>query len=359
MSYYLFSTLSFLIIFIFFPSKHLVFSPNLIDSWIWEKEGGYGTKSAEGAENPLTTLNGYKLNNSFFSFSSKQFLKIPEGSLISYSIFDKGYYEYKKLGDLISYFNENQELFWEKKYSSYPRPGYFSTVIPLVSGDGNIIFLADKNGNPIGNAEVKGRFATDIDFSFYSDLMILLFSGGEFFLLDENGNILTKHKDIEVEHTETYFAKSASISSNGTYFAIHHQKGNEDVIKVYSREGELEFIKILPEIVPHKINMVISDDGSLIYPEQNKFNILDKDGDLIQSVQNQSPKEVFQPLLAKDRLIFIKSGNNIKILDSKGILIREIYLASNFNPIRFLPGKNPGSFYIETSKDIRQITIRK
>lgn len=359
MKYYSFSIIGFFIFFIFFPSKHLEFTPNVIDSWIWDKEGGYGTKSLDDLENALTVLNGYKSNKSFYSFSSKQFLTIPEDSLITYSIFDKGYYEYKKLGDLVSYFNENQEMFWQKNYSSYPRPGYFSTVIPLVSGDGNIIFLADKNGNPKGIGEVKGRFATDIAYSYYTDHMILLFSGGEFFLIDDNGNILTKHRESDIEHTETYFAKSVAISGNGQYFAIHHQKGELDTISVFFIDGELEYAKVLPEIVPHKLNMALADDGSLIYPQQNKFIILDNDGDVNQSIQNDSSKGIYQSILAKDELIFIKSGNYIKILDSNGIIIREIFLASNFNPMRFLPGKNPGTFYIETSKDIRQIIIRK
>ena len=78
-----------------------------------------------------------------------------------------------------------------------------------------------------------------------------------------------------------------------------------------------------------------------------------------ENIQNDSSKGIYQSILAKDELIFIKSGNYIKILDSNGIIIREIFLASNFNPMRFLPGKNPGTFYIETSKDIRQIIIRK
>jgi hypothetical protein len=63
--------------------------------------------------------------------------------------------------------------------------------------------------------------------------------------------------------------------------------------------------------------------------------------------------------LVKDGMFFFQSGNELKIINKKGIVLRDIFLPSNFKPLRFIPSKSKNHFYIETSKDIRQLTLHK
>lgn len=358
MKIYLFSSIVFLIIFLIFPKSNYDFQVNLIDTWIWDKEGGYGTKSALNSEDPFTNLAGYKIAGSFYSFPSKRLFKIDEAYLIDYSLFGEGFFQYKKLGDEVSFFDSNNELFWRKTYSSYPRPGYNPNLIPFVAGDGNIVFIVDKNGNQTGIEQVTGRFATDISYSYYSDNTIILFSGGEYFLLDGKGNILLKHNGKDIEHTQSYFAKSVALSPSGKVFAIHAQDGDSDSITVYDLKNERIYSKLLSSIVPNKIYLAVDDDGSILYYENDLVFLLDARGDEVAKFKTDTRK-VYQPVMVKDGMFFYQSGNELKIINKEGVLLREIFLPSNFKPLRFIPSKSINNFYIETSKDIRQLTLHK
>lgn len=358
MKIYLASILFFGLVFIIFPSSKYDFQVNLIDTWIWDKQGGYGTQHSNISENPTSNLAGYKNQGSFYSFPSGKFIKMEEGFLLDYSIFGEGFYQYKKLGDEVSFFDANNELFWKKPYSSYPRPGYNPNLIPFVSGDGNIVFLVDKNGNQTGVKQVTGRFATDISYSYYSDHTIILFSGGEYFLLDGAGVLLQKHNSKDIEHNQSYFAKSVVLSPNGKAFAIHAQNGEVDTISVYNSENELIYSKNLNSIIPNKIYLALDDDGSLLYYENDKFSLLDKDGDEVSNYKADT-KKVYQTVFVKDGIFFFLSGNELQIINKKGIVLRSLFLPSNLKPVRVLPSKAANNYYIETSKDLRQITLRK
>ncbi|MCC5814684.1 MAG: hypothetical protein JJT78_08010 [Leptospira sp.] len=357
MMYYIISIIFFSIVFVYFPVAQLSWSHQVFETWLWDKSGGYGTKPDPISENPIDTLSGYKYKNKFFSFPSGRFYQVSEGKLLEYSILDEGYFEYKKLGDEVSYYNGWKELFWKKPYSSYPRPGYFSSILPLVSGDGNTVFFADRNGNPSATPSVDGRFATDICFSVEVDHTLVLFSGGEYFLLNGKGEILKQYESAKVEnHSDTYFAKSCSISPNGDKFAIHHQQGQEDKIVIYDSKGK-EYEFSLDTIYPHKLHFVLNNHSEILIANQNSVKLLSDRGKLIHSKENLPMNTYYNPVLALGDFFLWGSNESMNVWNREGVTIYEKKLPQNNQPLRFLPGKIPNTFYVETKENIKQISI--
>ncbi|WCL48303.1 hypothetical protein [Leptospira sp. GIMC2001] len=355
---YFISSLIFFFIFMYFPATNHKFLPNVIESWIWNKSGGYGTRPYLDAENPTKILNGYKMKDRFFSFVSKEFYSVSSDILIEYPILGQGFYEYKKLGDEVSYYNGYKELYWKKPYSSYPRPGYYAGVIPLISGDGNTVFIADQNGNLSGPGEVNGRFVVDVAYSYQNERTLVLFAGGEYFLFDKSGAIINQYIPEKIKYSQTYFAKSASVSADGKLFAIHYQMGDFDYIDVHQESGKVILNHKLPMIIPHKLYFQLSNLSYLFIGLEDSYLLLDDDGDEIINFSSNSLNKIYKPIFILNELFIYHSENKVRIVNADGNLIREISLESSLSPIRFLPGKSEDVFYIETSNDIRQIAIR-
>lgn len=357
MIYPIISTSLFFLIFLFFPASREDFAPDFVETWVWDKEGGYGTKPYQYSENPKDHLNGYKLGNSFFSFSANRFHTIPMDRLIDYPLTGEGFYEYKKLGDEIVYYNGQREMFWRKSYSSYPRPGYFSTVIPLVSGDGNTVFIADRNGNLAGAGNIDGRFAVDIAYSSESERTFVLFGGGEFFLFDPQGEILWQYSQIDVEHKDTYFAKSASLSPKGEYISFHYQSGDKDWIVVHNDQGKQQYLYELEGIYPHKLHFALSDNGAMLLVLPDKEIFINPKGKVLHENPSKDLQRYYNPILFKNGYFFSARNDRIMAHDAQGKLVYDRQVPSSIHPIRFIPGKKQGVVYVETKNDMRQITI--
>lgn len=354
---YLASILLFTVIFVFFPSSHPNWSVQVFEVWIWDKDGGYGTKPGKISEDPTKTLSGYKTKNKFFSFPAGRFFPIGGDRLVEYALFDEGFYEYKKLGDEVSYFNGWRELFWKKPYSSYPRPGFYSSILPLVSGDGNTIFFADRNGNPSSTISVDGRFATDICYGAEVDHTLVLFSGGEFFLLDGKGEILKQYEYAGVEnHKDTYFAKSCAVAPNGEAFAIHFQEGESDKIHVYNAKGS-RFEIDLGQVYPHRVHFAINNESEILIFLDQSIKLMSHKGNIIHSQDNLQTDRYYNPVLALGEFFLWGTKDGMNIWNRDGELQYNRKLSNQTLPYRFLPGKEKNTFYVESKSTISQIII--
>jgi dTDP-4-dehydrorhamnose 3,5-epimerase-like enzyme len=354
--YYGLSVLVFTFLFTFYPASEYEFTPNMVETWVWNKTGGYGTRAYKNSEDPVKYLNGYKIKNNFFSFLSKKFYQIPEDRLIDYPLTGEGFFEYKKLGDEISYYSGYRELFWKKPISSYPRPGYYSKLLPLVSGDGNTVFLVDRNGVPTGITSVDGRFAVDIGYATNSERIFLLFSGGEYFLFSEHGEIITQHQVVDTEHKTSYFAKSTAVSEDGSIYGIHFQSSDRDYIKVMNDQGKVLYDLELDKIYPHKLHFSLSNKGSMILALPNQYQLISHKGKIILSQDSIKLDTYYNPTFVKNDLFMIGLQDKIIVLNSEGRVVWEKSFPINANPYRFLPSEWKNVFYIETSQDIRQVT---
>lgn len=356
MIYYWISSALFVLVFTFYPASEYEFSPNMVETWVWNKGGGYGTRAYKNSEDPIKYLNGYKIGKNFFSFLSNKFYSISEDRLIDYSLTGEGYFEYKKLGDEISYYSGYRELFWKKSFSSYPRPGYYSKLLPLVSGDGNTVFLVDLNGVPTGAKSVDGRFAIDIGYASSVERTIVLFSGGEYFLFSETGEIIIQHQELETDHKTSYFAKSTAVSEDGTIYGIHYQLSDKDHIKVMNDQGKVLYDLELDKIYPHKIHFSISNKGMMILALPNQFQLISHKGKIILNQESIKLDNYYNSTFVKSNLFMIGLQDKIIVFNDEGRVVWEKSIPGNMNPYRFLPSEWPNVFYIETSQDIRQIT---
>jgi hypothetical protein len=355
MIYYLGSILVFFTLFLFYPATKIQFSDQILETWIWNKSQGFGTRPFPGLENPHEVINGYKTANGFYSLREKKMISGSPDRKIEYSIFGDGFWEYKKLGDEILFWSSQRELFWKKAYSSYPRPGYFSGIIPLVSGDGNTVFLIDKNGNPLDRQEVNGRFLVDIAYATEEEVIGLLFSGGEYMILDGEGKILASDTREGLEETETYFAKSIVVSPKGNKYAIHYQSGNKDWVRLYHLDLQKERKIELPEIYPHRISLAVSDSGNLLLSLKEGLVGFDPDLDELFRFEFQNMNPVYSAILFRNGYFFAQVNYSFFVIREDGAKLGEWRLANTQIPFRFLPGSDKKTLYWESKEEIRQI----
>lgn len=335
----------FSLLFLIYPTRKLEWVLNYQGIWIWNKQGFFGTKPYPGLEPPKKFISGYKWEGGFYSFFSGKYYKSEEDKKIEYALLEPGFLEYKKIGDQILFYDGNKEILWKKNYSSYPRPGYRLNIIPLVSGDGNAVFLIDRNGNPISPGMVEGNFVTDICYS--NDFIFILFGGGEYYLINSNKGLIIQNK-IQTTPNQPYFAKSCAISPNGEFYAIHYQDGNQDKIAILSSEGEKR-VYHSEKITTHKLHMAINHFGILGIIFSQKAIFLDKKAREITNIPGEF-NEYFNPIVALGNKFLIGTKKKFYVVNDKGKILYENSIYAEY--YRFIP-LDSGNFFIETDKDIR------
>ncbi len=348
------SVAAFSVLFSFFPAGKLDWQHNIQPVWIWNKETGFGTRVFLSFEDPTKNISGYKIQGYFYSFPSGKFYKNTEGTLLEYSVLAEGFYEYKKLGDEIAYYNGWRELYWKKPFSSYPKPGYYSGIIPLVSGDGNAVFFIDRNGNSLGIGSIEGRFAVDICYSTQIERIFVLFSGGEYSVIDEKGNPLSKNNLKDSEKDKIYFAKSCAISPYGDYYGIHYLSKEADIIRVYSKEGKYREVS-LNTIIPNKVHFVINNSGDILLALKDRILLYNNRGKLIREFA-EDMDEYYNPVFVFESFFVWGNRKKISIWNSSGSEVVNYTIHPSDYPYRFLPGRK-NSFYLETQKEIRQFVM--
>jgi len=329
----------------FWPDPNFFLSPTEV--WVWNKNGGYGTRLSKTNENPLATLNGYKTSGRFFNFENQTFRPLKEGTIIDYPLLGKGTIEYSKIGDSVSYYSSEGEVFWTKLLNSYPRAGLFSSPLLFLSGDNNTVFLMDHNGNPIGLQKVDGRFLTDFVFCRNHKGVGLLFLGGEIYRLDESGNLIFS---LQLENES--FAKSIAISPNGDLMVIHKEFHSEDFLQVIDENGKsIKEIK-LSKIFPFHLSMAIADTGEILLNTPGEVLI---GKELEKSIPKKADSVIYQATFAHSQGFVFELDQSLMFSDTKGIVQRTKPLQDG--PVRLYPGKSDNTFYLETQRDIYQFHL--
>ncbi len=352
----IFYSLFFFVFFYFIWDIQILNQKSVRETWIWNKEGKFGTNIPKSGENPQTSLNGYKTNLGYYSFSSRKETPSSPNQFFEYALLGKGYLEYEKIGDSVHFYSEKGELFWTKPINSYPRSGYFSAPVLYLSGDNNTVFLLDTSGNFVGKSELNGRFLTDYVFLSKVGGALVLFSGGEFYRVDEKGNTLLELSFSNEREYDRIFYKSVSVSPDGKYFAVHHSIEEKDYIRIYNETGrELEEI-LLDKLYPHKIYFLVTNEGNLLLnlPEKIQYYKADK---LVWEKEKSKSSGIYQVLLALDDYLVYLEESNLIFLNTEGGVIRTKRIPQSEMPLRLFPGKESGNFYLETKSDIYQFRL--
>ncbi|PJZ45574.1 hypothetical protein [Leptospira brenneri] len=347
-------SIGFFILFYFSWDVDLNLVPSIRETWVWNSEGRFGTTSPKLGEDPLRTINGYKTGGKYYSFRTGKFLETDPKYLVDFPLLSNGYLLYEKIGDEVNFFSDAGELFWKKPINSYPRSGYYASPVLYLSGDNNTVFLMDESGNQVGKLELNGRFLTDYQFDSKNKGVIVLFSGGELYRLDEKGNVLFE-KDLSKDKKDSFF-KSVSLSPDGKVSSIHYSLLDKDFVLVLDEKGESLEEFSLPKFYPHKLYFVTGNDGSILFNFPDSLSFF-QDGKLVWEKTKQKSGGVYQSVFVTDSIYVVLSESEILFYNTKGNLIRQKRIPPSELPVRFFPGKGNSVFYMQSKSDLMQFQI--
>ncbi|PJZ86362.1 hypothetical protein [Leptospira harrisiae] len=347
-------SIGFFLLFFFSWDVDLNLVPSIRETWVWNSEGRFGTSSPKIGEDPLKTINGYKIGGRYYSFKTGKFLEMDPKFLVDFPLLSNGYLLYEKIGDEVNFFSDTGELFWKKPINSYPRSGYFASPVLYLSGDNNTVFLMDESGNRVGKSELNGRFLTDYQFDLKNKGVIVLFSGGEIYRLDEKGNPLFE-RELSKDKKDSFF-KSVALSPNGKFSAIHYSLLDKDFVEILNEVGETVEEFSLPKFYPHKLYFVIGNDGSLVFNLPDSLSFY-QDGELVWEKTKSKIGGVYQSIFVTDSVYITLSESEIQFYNTKGNLIRTKKIPPSELPIRFFPGKLNSTFYMQSKSDLMQFQI--
>ncbi|XDD45134.1 hypothetical protein AB3N60_10440 [Leptospira sp. WS39.C2] len=345
-------SLGFFILFYLSWDVDLQFVPSIRETWIWNLEGRFGTNPPKLGEDPLKTINGYKYNKQFYSFKTSSRPEIDPKYLVDFPLLGNGYLLYEKIGDEVNFYSDSSELYWKKPINSYPRSGYFASPVLYLSGDNNTVFLLDESGNQIGKQELNGRFLTDYQFDSKNKGVVVLFSGGEIYRLDEKGNLIFG-LDISKEKPNSFY-KSVSLSPNGKLTSVHYSMEAKDFILILDEVGKTKEEFALTKFYPHQLFFVIGNEGQIFLQTPESLQFYENET-LVWEKNKSKQGGVFQSIFINDQFIVAALDSELLFYNGKGDLIRKKRIAPQEFPIRFFPGKADSVFYMETKTDLVQI----
>ncbi|TGK05361.1 hypothetical protein EHQ53_17135 [Leptospira langatensis] len=346
-------SLIFFFLFYFFLGNPYEAARTVQKTWSWNKEAKLGNFPDPRSDfDPERKLNGYKSKTDYIRIPGGESIPTDDSNRIEFPLTSKGYLVYKKIGNSVEFFSEAGELLWTKEYKSYPKIHPDGNIVLFLAGDNNQVLVSDINGNSVGAKKLDGRFLTDIAFSpngISNGETAVLFSGGELFLLDGKGEKLFEAKMGE---KEPVFAKSLTVSPDGTKIGVHFLKGNRDFIRVYDRKGsELEEWN-LGRVLPHKTYMAISNEGELLSGFHDKLVLYSKTGKILFEKNRSKSQAVYQTVFHSGTWFAGEWESNLFFLDSKGNVLREEKVRTSEKPFRFFSNGRSGEAFFEGGKDI-------
>lgn len=322
-------------------------------TWSWSKESKIGDFADPRSDfDPERVLNGYKSKVAYVRIPGGESIPTDDNSRIEFPLLAKGYLSYKKIGNTVEFFSEAGELLWTKDYKSYPKIHPDGNLILFLSGDNNQVLVSDINGNPVGAKKLDGRFLTDISFAsknLSNGESAVLFSGGELFVLDGKGSVLFETKMGE---KDPVFAKSVSVSLDGTKIAVHFLKGNRDFIRVYDRSGSESEEWNLGRVLPHKINLAVSGEGEVLAGFHDSLVLYSRSGKISFEKKRSKIGPVYQTVFHSGTWFAGEVDGSLYFLDQDGIVLREDKIRSGEKPFRFFASGRNGEAFFEGSKDI-------
>jgi hypothetical protein len=334
--------------------------PIVQEVWSWDKRNGISETIEDPRENkkgkessPFKILNGYLTQNKKpFILKSKTTFQGEDGDLFEVPPLGNGFLAYKKIGDKITYYSKNGEVLWKKSFQSIPFSSYTGNIHHMVSGDGNQVLLVDMDGNKTGAKQLDGRFLTDLSTSTLAGSLIL-FSGGEVYRLDMNGNLLYSYNDINNKNFTFY--KSSGLSENGKYVSLHFMENDFDYIKMID-ETKREVYKIkLDSIYPHKIYIAVSNQGSTLLNLTDKIVIYSNTGTLIKEIKKIQKEDVYQVAFVTKSIFCVNKSDELIFLTESGEIIKRKKIFTN--QFRIFPSKNENNFFLENNYSILQFRL--
>lgn len=344
-------SLGFFVLFYLSWDVDLTFLPSIRETWIWNLEGKFGTNSPKLGEDPLKILNGYKFNKQFYSFKTNSKPEVDPKFLVDFPLLGNGYLLYEKIGDEVNFYSDSSELYWKKPINSYPRSGYFASPVLYLSGDNNTVFLMDESGNQIGKQELNGRFLTDYQFDIRNKGVVVLFSGGEIYRLDEKGNEIFGF-DLSKDKQNSFF-KSVSLSPDGKLISVHYSVEDKDWILVLDEAGKNREEFPLTQYYPHQLYFATGNLGQIFIQTPEALYFYQK-GKLIWQKNKTKQTGVYQSIFMSDTFVVAVLDNELHFFNEAGETIRKKRIPASELPIRFFPGKQDPTFYMETKTDLVQ-----
>ncbi|AAS70671.1 hypothetical protein GS518_10405 [Leptospira interrogans] len=343
--------LFFLILFFYFLGNPYPTAIGIQKVWAFSKSAHAGmAPDPRFLWNPEEEINGYKYENSYYTLSSSNGVVFDDIIKIEYPLNTKGYIEYKKIGSEVNFYSPSREILWTKEYRSYPRVSPSGNLVLLIAGDHNQVLLSDINGNTTGAGKIDGRFLTDYTFASVSLITGVLFSGGELFVLDSKGAIQIK-KNLGSEKNPV-FAKSVSLSPDGSKIAIHLLNTNRDSVIVFGEKGEEIFSFDLDTIYPHKLNLAISNTGEILVSTPNSIEFYDVSGKKILNLKRTSNNGVYQAVYHNGNWFTAELNQEILFIDEVGKILKKEKIRGSDLPVRFFPSGKNASVVLETKKEL-------
>lgn len=329
------------------------------------KEAHFPRKKEQGGKK-LFNLLAYRENkkgkeDSFLLDSMEPFKishlnKITQAQRFSVPLFGNAYFAYNKLGKTIHYYARDGEELWSKKYPYYPLSDYYGRLTLLLSGDSSRVYLLNPNGFLMGIQRVYGAYLSDYDFASRLSAAALIFSSGESYLIQSNGELVFKYEFASAHghEKENLFLKSCALSPQAQFLAVHFLKGKEDRLVVLEKgieqKAKLVYETVLPRVYPHLLHMALNSHGVLVAaPDQTLFFALDGKGNWRKSLDCKQKCPIYRPVYADKDFFAFGFGKNWALVDQKGRLLFQAALSVDIEKTwRFLPAKKAGFFGIHS-----------
>lgn len=349
--------LSFLITFFSFKTK-FIFAEHIQENWGWHKNMSIGMDPDKRlTKSYKNDLNGYKTKNGVYIFKhNKSFTSDEKETYFDLPLNGSGYFQYKKIGKEISFYSPRGEILWSKPFQSYPRSSHKGNLTLLLSGDNNRVGIIDVNGNYIGAEHVDGRFLVDYAFPYNKGGAIIVFSGGEYYRIDNDGKVLYKNI-IDENNKSLFFFKSVAISPDAEFSAIHLLKDNKDYILVMDTNGKKKYDIELQTVYPHKIYMAVGQKGELLLNLPEQLLMFTSSGKPSLNIQKKKSAGVYNLAFSADKFFIANIGRKILFFTPMGSLLKQ-KTVSKF-PVRVIPAKQDDLVYIETPDEIISLLFFK
>ncbi|PJZ66267.1 hypothetical protein CH371_08270 [Leptospira wolffii] len=322
-------------------------------TWSWSKEARLGNFPDPRSDfDPEKVLNGYKTGSAYVRIPGGESVAIDDLSRIEYPLSSKGYLSYNKIGNSVEFFSESGELLWTKEYKSYPKVHPDGSIILFLSGDNNQVLVSDINGNPLGAKKLDGRFLTDLGFAsknLSQGETAVLFSGGELFVLNGKGDLLFQNKMGE---KEPVFSKSLAVSVDGSKIAVHFLRGNRDFIRVYNQDGTESEEWNLGRVLPHKLHLAVSSEGSVLAGFHDSLVLYSKKGKILFEKKRAKVGPVYQTVFHAGTWFAGEADGNLFFLGEDGKILREEKIKAADRPYRFFSSGRMGEAFLEGGKEI-------
>jgi len=160
-------------------------------------------------------------------------------TLYSFASDGSFYCTYSKTGDEITLNNTEGARFWAVSSSQYPLVSTHGSLVVLQVADMGTLYLLDKNGKKIDSTALTGRFCTSIVFS-DNEWLLAGFASSDYYVVNNKGVLVH-----ELKTPEKTMVKSAAISPNALFAAVHFGDENKDgVLIVDCQSGTAKTVEL-------------------------------------------------------------------------------------------------------------------